>query len=106
MKTIDDIRKEAVAEYTGRAVFKDIAPEDLVQNIADIATFVAIRTAELIKETTLEKTLRVLDTEFKREDQLQSYFDDLLKHNDIVSIDQVGKHLFAISIVKHAPDLV
>lgn len=39
MKSLDDIRKETVAEFTGRAIFAGIPPEDLIINIGDIATF-------------------------------------------------------------------
>ena len=106
MKTIDEIKDAAIVQYGGRATFANIDAADLAENIRDIVAFAALATAQAIKDTTLEKSIEVLNTEGKDEHYLQSFFDDRLKHNDIVSIDQVGKHLFAISLVKHVPDLV
>lgn len=105
MKTLEDIRKEAVAEYTGRAIFQGIAPEDLIQNIGDIATFVALRTAEAIKEAEHKKKIFILDTEKKSEEELEAWFAQTLLTHDVTSIDQIGKQRFAITTLENADDI-
>lgn len=106
MKTINEIKDAAIVQYGGRAAFAEIESTVLAENIRDIVAFASLATAQAIKDTTLEKTIEVLNTEGQDEHYLQSFFDSKLKHSDIISIDQVGKHMFAISMVKHAPDLV
>lgn len=105
MKSLDDIRKETVTEYTGRAIFAGIPPEDLIQNIGDIATFAALKTAESIRSAELKKKIFILDTEKKSEEALENYFAELLLTHDVTSIDQIGKQRFAITTNKNAPDI-
>lgn len=105
MKSLDDIRKETVAEFTGRAIFAGIPPEDLIINIGDIATFAALKTAEAIKGAEHKKKILILDTEKKTEEQLEEWFATLLTTHDVASIDQIGKQRFAVTALENAPDI-
>lgn len=105
MKTLTQIQASTLEQFKGRAIFAGINPEDLAQNINDITSFASLETAQAIKEAEHKKSIIVLDTEKKSEEALQSFFSTLLLTHDVTSIDQIGKHRFAITALENAPDI-
>lgn len=105
MKTLTQIQDATFEQFQDRAVFAGINVDDLKQNIHDIAVFASMQTAEAIKSAELKKKIFILDTEKKSEEDLGNYFETLLTTHDVLSIDQIGKHRFAVTTFENAPDL-
>lgn len=105
MTTLEKIGKEAFEIYSSRAILAGLDPVELMITIQDIVLYASNKTTAMINSAGQKKKIHILDTEKKSEMELEQWFSETLLTHDVISIDQIGKHRFAVTTFENVPNL-